>query len=121
MAATATQAQRLMALAVESLGPDDLLLGELKGQESISALFSFTLKCVSEVPGKIKLDDILNKKASIRVRLNDGSDRFVHGIGQRASCDGRDVGGYQRFTHYTIQIVPWLWTLTRTTDCRIFQ
>jgi type VI secretion system secreted protein VgrG len=40
---------------------------------------------------------------------------------QRASCDGRDVGGDQRFTHYTIQIVPWLWTLTRTTDCRIFQ
>jgi type VI secretion system secreted protein VgrG len=121
MAATATQAQRLMALAVEGLGPDDLLLSELKGQESISALFSFTLQCVSEVPAKIKLDDMLNKKASIRVRLNDGSDRYIHGIVFRASCDGREVGGDNRFTNYTVEVVPWLWLLTRTVDCRIFQ
>jgi type VI secretion system secreted protein VgrG len=121
MAATATQKQRLMALAVEGLGPDDLLLVELAGEEFISGLFSFELRCASESPQKIKLDDILNKKASIRVRLNDGSDRYIHGIVYRASCDGRDVGGDKRFTHYTVEVVPWLWTLTRTTDCRIFQ
>src|SRR5262249_34443616 len=26
-----------------------------------------------------------------------------------------------RFTHYRAEVVPWLWFLTRTTDCRIFQ
>jgi type VI secretion system secreted protein VgrG len=121
MAATATQANRLMALAVDGLGPDDLLLLELQGHESISGLFSFELKCASEVPQKIKLDKILDHRASIRVRLNDGSDRFFHGVVNRCSCDGRDVGGDKRFTHYTVEVVPWLWFLTRTTDCRIFQ
>src|SRR5262245_46635409 len=109
MAATATQANRLMALAVDGLGPDDLLLVELQGHESISGLFSFELKCASEVPQKIQLDKILDHRASIRVRLNDGSDRFIHGVVNRCSCDGRDVGGDKRFTHYTLEVVPWLW------------
>jgi type VI secretion system secreted protein VgrG len=106
--ATATQANRLMALAIEScdFGPDGLLLSESDGEESISGLFSFELHCLSEVPQKIKLNEVLNKRASIRVRLNDGSDRYINGFVSRASCDGRDVGGDKRFTHYTVE-VPW--------------
>jgi type VI secretion system secreted protein VgrG len=120
MAATATQANRLMALAVEGLGPDDLLLTQLSGEESISDLFSFRLHCVSETPQKIKLDAILNKRASIRVRLNDGSDRYFNGFVSSATCDGQQPGD-KRFMRYFVEVVPWLWALTRTRDCRIFQ
>ena len=119
--ATATQTDRMMALAVDSLDPEALLLVELHGEEAISGLFSFELKCVSEVPNQIKLDKILDRRASIRVRLNDGSERFINGFVSRCSCDGKDVGGDKRFTHYTVEVVPWLWMLTRTQNSRIFQ
>jgi len=118
---SATQKDRLIALTVESLPPDALLLIELEGREAVSSLFSFRLKCVSEVPDKIKLQKILERGAAIRIKLSDGSERFIHGIISRCSCDGREVGGDKRFTHYSIEVVPWLWLLKRTTDCRIFQ
>lgn len=118
---SATQANRLMALTVESLPDDALLVVALDGQESVSSLFSFRLKCVSEVPKQIKLQKILERGATIRIKLFDGSERFIHGLISRCSCDGKEVGDDKRFTHYTIEVVPWLWLLKRTTDCRIFQ
>jgi len=119
-AGTATQQERLMALAVESLPENALLLTSLSGHEAVSELFSFQLKCVSEKPQQIKLQKVLEHGATIRLRLSDGSERFIHGLVSRCSCDGKEVGD-DRFTHYTVEVVPWLWLLTRTTDCRIFQ
>ena len=31
------------------------------------------------------------------------------------------VGSYRNYAHYTVTLSPWLWLLTRTADCRIFQ
>jgi type VI secretion system secreted protein VgrG len=43
--------------------------------------------------------------------------RFFHGIVSRFSEGESDA----KFTTYHAEIVPWLWMLTQTADCRIFQ
>ena len=117
----ATQVHRLLAVQLAPLAPDDLLLVELNGTEAVSSLFSFELKCLSEFPERIKLANLLDAPINIRLRLRDGSARYFNGLVSRCSCDGVQPAGDKTYTKYTLEVVPWLWLLTRTTDCRIFQ
>lgn len=45
------------------------------------------------------------------------TDRFVHGIVTRVVSEGLARGSY----HYSIELRPWLWLLSRVEDCKIFQ
>jgi type VI secretion system secreted protein VgrG len=65
---------------------------------------------------KADFDAIVGKGVTISVAAG-GGDRFFHGVVSRFSQSGT-VG---RHASYRAEIVPWLWFLTRTTDCRIFQ
>ena len=49
--------------------------------------------------------------------LADGDSRYINGFISRFAQTGSDA----RFTYYRAEVVPWLWFLTRTADCRIFQ
>ena len=113
--ATATQDTR--QLGVETpLGKDVLLLTSFSGQEEISRLFSYRLEMSSTkagIPGK----DIVGKNVSFHVRRHDGSLRHFNGFVRRFSRGAR-VGGLET---YEAEVVPWLWFLTQTSDCRIFQ
>ena len=91
------------------------------GSEAVSRLFSFQLQCLSERPGQVKLNQLLGKNATLVILLPDGSKRFFNGIISRCAQTGRDAGRDARFTHYRLELVPWAWLLTRTTDSRIFQ
>ncbi len=110
-----TQEKRLIAIDTP-LGKDVLLLQGFTGQEGISRPFVFHLDLLSEDP-KIGFDKIVGQKVTIRITLADGSERYFHGYVSRFSQSGSD----QRFTAYRAEVVPWLWFLTRTSDCRIFQ
>jgi type VI secretion system secreted protein VgrG len=110
-----TQANRLIAIDTP-LKPDLLLLRGFTGQESISRLFSFELDLLSTDP-EIKFEDIIGQKMTIRVRLGQEKERFFHGIISRFMQTGSDVG----LANYRATMVPALWFLTRTADCRIFQ
>jgi type VI secretion system secreted protein VgrG len=110
-----TQANRLIAIDTP-LGPDVLLLRGFTGQESLSRLFSFELDLLSADP-EIKFDKIIGQKVRIRVRLGKEKERFFHGIISRFMQTGSDVG----LANYRATMVPALWFLTRTADCRIFQ
>jgi len=110
-----TQENRLIAIDTP-LGPDVLLLRGFTGHESISRLFSFELDLLSTDP-EIKFEDIIGQKVTIRVRLGKEKERFFHGIISRFMQTGSDVG----LANYRATMVPALWFLTRTADCRIFQ
>jgi type VI secretion system secreted protein VgrG len=110
-----TQADRLIGIATP-LGDDVLLLQSFAGNESISQLFHFEAELVSEDPS-IAFDRLVGKAVSIRIAMWDGEERFLHGHVSRFTQSSQD----SRFTYYRAQIVPWLWFLTRTADCRIFQ
>jgi type VI secretion system secreted protein VgrG len=111
-----TQENRLLTITTP-LGQDTLLLAGLAGHEGISRLFSFSLDLLSEQKS-ISFSDIVGQSVTITVQLSDGStERYFNGYVSRFAQSGTD----DRFTHYQMEVVPWLWFLTRNADCRIFQ
>lgn len=98
------------------LGDDALLLRSLIGHESISQLFRFDLDLLSE-NDSIPFSDIVGQNVTVSIRLANDSKRAWNGVISRFSQGAK----FSRFTHYRAEMVPWLWFLTRTADCRIFQ
>src|ERR1700730_13463545 len=115
MAVAYTQENRLMAIATP-LGDDALLLSSLSGEEGISRLFRLDLELLS-TSESIDFNAIVGQNVTVRLTLADGKDRYFNGFISRFSQGGRD----QNFVSYNAEMVPWLWFLTRTSDCRIFQ
>ncbi|MGH9901415.1 MAG: type VI secretion system Vgr family protein, partial [Pyrinomonadaceae bacterium] len=113
--ATYTQENRRIQV-ITPLGDDVLLLQSFSGHEGVSTLFQFDLAMHSE-NREIKFDDIIGKKATIRIIDDVGKERYVNGI----ISSFAQSGASSIFAYYRATLVPWTWLLTRTTDCRIFQ
>jgi type VI secretion system secreted protein VgrG len=110
-----TQTNRRIAITTP-LGADALLLRGFSGSESISQLFHFSLDLLSQ-NDSLSFQDIVGKAVSITVQDADGKPRHWHGFVSRFSQGHQDG----KLTAYHAEMVPWLWFLTRTSDCRIFQ
>jgi type VI secretion system secreted protein VgrG len=98
------------------LGEDAVLLSALSGEEGISRLFRFDLELLS-VSESIDFNAIVGQNVTVRLTLASGNDRYFNGFISRFSQGGRD----RDLISYHAEMVPWLWFLTRTSDCRIFQ
>jgi type VI secretion system secreted protein VgrG len=98
------------------LGKDVLLLRGFKGTEGISRLFRFELDLLSE-ESSISFPDMVGKNVTISLKQPDGSYRYLNGIISRFAQSATE----EQFTSYGAEMVPWLWFLTRSADCRIFQ
>ncbi|NOZ85658.1 MAG: type VI secretion system tip protein VgrG, partial [Deltaproteobacteria bacterium] len=116
-----TQENRLLQISTP-LGADVLLITGLSGAEGISRPFSFELDLLSE-NHSIVFKDIIGRNVTVSVTLADGGKRYFNGIISRFSQGGwgGESGVEARFSHYTAELVPWLWLLSRTADSRIFQ
>jgi type VI secretion system secreted protein VgrG len=110
-----TQANRRIAISTP-LGDDVLLLRGFTGSEAISQLFHFDLDLLSE-NDSLQFQDIVGKNVTLSIVDVDGAERYWNGFISRFSQGQLDG----QFTAYRAQMVPWLWFLTRTADCRIFQ
>jgi type VI secretion system secreted protein VgrG len=110
-----TQASREIAIHTP-LGEDVLLLRAFRGQEYLSRLFSFDLDLASERDA-VSYDGIVGQNVTVSMTLADGSERYLNGWVSRFVEAERD----SKATSYKATIVPWLWFLGQTTDCRIFQ
>jgi type VI secretion system secreted protein VgrG len=110
-----TQKDRLLSLTTP-LGDDALLVQSLYIEEAISALYRINLQLYALDPN-VPFEKLAGKPATVRIKLADGSKRLFHGHISRLA----QVGGNLRFTVYNMEVVPWLWFLTRTSDCRTFQ
>ncbi|HEX7175243.1 MAG TPA: type VI secretion system tip protein TssI/VgrG [Pyrinomonadaceae bacterium] len=106
------------------LGEDVLLLRGFEGSEGVSSLFRFDLRLLSE-NRSLAFDALVGKNATVKVSLADGSVRHINGICSRVSqgdtTSYAQEGTTGHLTEYRATLVPWLWLLTRTSDCRIFQ
>jgi type VI secretion system secreted protein VgrG len=98
------------------LAEDKLLFYQLRGQEELSRPFDFSLTLLS-LDKAVNLDDVLGKAVCVQVALPENRQRYFSGYVTRLAQGGM-VG---RFYRYTATVRPWLWFLTRTADCRIFQ
>jgi type VI secretion system secreted protein VgrG len=113
--AAITQDNRQLAIETP-LGKDVLLLTSFSGREEISRLFRFHLVMYSP-RDTISAQEIVGKNVTFRVRLAGGGFRHVNGFVARFSAGTRETG----LRRYEAEVVPWLWFLTQTADCRIFQ
>lgn len=118
-----TQADRIIRIETV-LGKDALLLQSFKGQEGISRLFHFDLYMHSE-NRSITFESIVGKRATVVIVLPDRSERYINGIistfSQAGSTPLESGSNAKIFAHYSATLVPHMWLLTQTNDCRIFQ
>jgi type VI secretion system secreted protein VgrG len=99
------------------LGHDVLLFHHMHAREELSRLSEFHIDLLSEKPD-IDLDQILGKMVTVKLELVDRAGyRFYNGYVTRFSQGGM----YGRYHLYHAIVRPWLWFLTRTADCKIFQ
>src|SRR3984893_2996981 len=98
------------------LGDDVLLFHGMHAREEIGRLNEYQLDLLSPKPD-IDLDAILGKNVTVKVALPDDSTRYFNGFVTRFAQGGT----YGRYNRYYAVVRSWLWFLTRTTDCRIFQ
>jgi len=110
------QKNRILFLTPPS-GVDPLFLSSFSGTEAMSRLFSYQLQMVSE-SDTIAAKDIVGKSITWSVKNKNNPPRFYNGFVSRFA--GADVSA-RKLRAYRVQVVPWLWFLTRTSDCQIFQ
>jgi type VI secretion system secreted protein VgrG len=98
------------------LGDDVLLFQRMTINEELGRLFAFELNLLSKEPD-IKFEDILGQNINVRLTLPGDEQRYFNGYVCRFSHEGT----FEDFHAYNMTVHPWLWFLTRTADCRIFQ
>ena len=95
---------------------DELTFRHMSGREGLSELFDYRVELLSENDG-IKLEEILGTPLMLTLALPAGAERYFHGHVAQFVYAGTD-GSYAR---YHARVRPWLWFLSTTTDCRVFQ
>ena len=99
------------------LAPDSLLFLEMKGEESLSTLFEFTVTLISKQID-ISPKALLGQDITLAVETeNDGPKRYLSGICTRFAMTGRRGN----FHMYEARMQPWLWLASRRSDSKIFQ
>src|SRR5262245_55912213 len=98
------------------LGSDVLLFHTMHAREELSRVGEWRLDLLS-LKSDINLDEILGKSVTVKVALQDDATRYFNGYVTRFSQGGT----YGRYRRYYAVVNPWLWFLSRTADCRIFQ
>ena len=98
------------------LPAEDLRFESMTASASLSMLGEMTLGLISEKPD-LKPEDLLGKPVTVTLALRENTKRHFHGYVTRFGL-GPHRG---RYHGYQATLRPWLWFLTRTSDCRIFQ
>jgi type VI secretion system secreted protein VgrG len=101
-----------------SLGKDTLELDRLSGVERVSTLFEFNYTLSSE-SANLSADKILGQGLTLAIELPAGGKRYLHGVVAEFAQTG--FGDRDKTYQYRAVVRPWLWFLTRTADCRIFE
>ena len=109
------QSERAVEI-ITPLGDDVLLFHRMTATESLGRLFQFDLDLLSSDPN-IDFDKLLGQNVTVRLELPDDQTRYFNGFVSRFSQEG----SVDDFNAYSMTLHPWLWFLTRTADCRIFQ
>jgi type VI secretion system secreted protein VgrG len=94
---------------------DAFRLVSVTGREELSRLYCFTLELHSKRKD-IQPDEIIGKDVTVSLEHDQHKPRYFHGYVSRFSAGTGETG----YRVYEAEVVPWLWFLTRTADCRIF-
>lgn len=99
---------------ISPLGKDVLLVHNFSAIEELGRIYQFELTLRSTVEN-IDFESLLGQ--NVTVRLDTADKRYFNGYVTEFSQGENSEG----FATYSATITPWLWFLTLTNDCRIFQ
>lgn len=110
--------QEARALQVSTpFGTGAIQMIGFEGGEEISRLSEFRLDLVSQRPD-LDPAQIVGQNVTFAIVDEEANPRLFNGHVRRFSAGAVSGDGVRR---YQATVVPWLWFLTQTTDCRIFQ
>jgi type VI secretion system secreted protein VgrG len=98
------------------LEDSDLVFRSLHAHEEMSRLSEFQVELLS-TKVDIDFDQLLGKVLTVKIAAAGDNTRYFSGYITRIAYQG--VHG--RYYSYLAIVRPWLWFLTRTSDCQIFQ
>ncbi|MBA2669813.1 MAG: type VI secretion system tip protein VgrG, partial [Gemmatimonadetes bacterium] len=98
------------------LGEDVLLLAGLHGLEAVSEPYGFQLELLSE-DSSLDADKLVRSPVLVTIHLPNGEERKLHGLISRFF----QLNQREELTSYRAEVVPWLWFLSLSQDCKIFQ
>ncbi len=101
---------------ITPLGTDVLLFYQMQSKEALSSQFEYSIKLLSKSM-TISPEKLLGENISLRIESGDGTWRYFNGF---VTSFGQ-YGNLKELAIYHVIVRPWLWFLTRTSNCRIFQ
>src|SRR4051812_28928699 len=105
----------LASVAITPLAGNELFFRSLSGDEVMGGVFTYEVQVLSKAD--IKPSDALGQNLTVSVALSAGGERHFNGFVSRFTRVGKQGDNFT----YRLLLHPWLWFLSRTSDCRIFQ
>lgn len=105
-----------VAILNTPFGKDVLVLVRFEASEGLGELFEFRIDALSK-DEDVDFDKAIGRPCSVTYKLY-GNERVFHGILVEAEWLGKNDTD---FHGYRLVLRPWLWLLSRTSDCRIFE
>jgi type VI secretion system secreted protein VgrG len=116
----------MMSMTSPLPGADALIPTQMVADEGISRPFRFEITAVSQ-QGVFDPNKLLNQPVCVTLRDTSGTSatpvRYFHGIVQQLRPSGiqRGATAIDEFQLYALTVVPRLWFLGQTVDCRVYQ
>lgn len=104
---------------ITALNDETILFRQLQGKESLSSLYYYEVELLSPNPA-LDLDALLATSMSVQIQAQQAQSRQISGVVTEAEFIGRE-SLTTRYYIYKFTLRPWLWYLTQTRDCRIYQ
>ncbi|HET9959032.1 MAG TPA: type VI secretion system tip protein TssI/VgrG [Polyangiaceae bacterium] len=93
-----------------------LLLLSMRGSETLGNPFRYVLDLLS-LDDSVDFGELLGRPMTLSLELADQSLREFNGLVTEFAI----VGGLGRYVQYRAVLRPWVWLLSKRTNCRIFQ
>ncbi len=98
------------------LGEGALLFLRMEGREELGRPFELQLELLS-AQDDVDFTKVVGQTMTVHLEQADGQLRHFNGVCSRMSYGGT----HGRYVRYLATLRPWMWLLTRTADCKIFQ
>jgi type VI secretion system secreted protein VgrG len=96
------------------LGKDKLVLTRFDGSEGLGELFTYNIEALSATE-ITDFDKALGSKCTVSIKIHDKT-RHFNGV----LVEAQWLGMRENSFCYRLVLRPWLWLLSRASDCRIF-
>ena len=97
---------------------DALVAVSLAGEEEVSRPFLFVVDFVS-TNASVSPGTLLGKAMTLHIPTTEDKSRALHGLVRQFSSVGRDQS--DEFSQYRVEVVPALWFMSLSSDCRTFE